>query len=99
MIDDLTLTRRAVDDQEMKAFLKLDQDMINDFGTGTLEDVFPYFKDIFPTAKWKKLKSTVEEFNAILRAKFRKHVDTFEIGNLKTYVKKFVDELLKTCRN
>jgi hypothetical protein len=69
-----------VDDPEVKAFLKLDEDLFNGFGTGVLEDVFPYFKDVFPTAKWKKLKSNIDEVNVILRAKFKKHVDTFEPG-------------------
>ncbi|XP_048745552.1 steroid 17-alpha-hydroxylase/17,20 lyase-like [Ostrea edulis] len=72
--------KRAVDDPEVKAYLQLDEELNDGLGTGVLEDVFPYFKDIYPTAKWKKLKSNVNESLTLLRTKFKQHVDTLEPG-------------------
>lgn len=64
----------------MKSWLKLDEELVNDFGTGVLEDLFPYLKDIFPTAKWKKVMGKVNAVLTKLRAKFKEHVDSFEPG-------------------
>ncbi|XP_048740940.2 steroid 17-alpha-hydroxylase/17,20 lyase-like [Ostrea edulis] len=82
--------KRTVDDPEVKGFLKLDEDLLNEFGTGVLEDLFPYFKDIYPTAKWTKLVDKIGEVLAILRAKFKEHLDTFEPGVNRD----FIDSLL-----
>jgi hypothetical protein len=74
------ITRRPVDDPEVKTLQRIDDDLFKEFGAGVLEDVFPYFKDVIPTAKWRKLVNIVNELLAILRAKFKEHVDTFEPG-------------------
>jgi hypothetical protein len=74
------LTRRAADDPEVKALLALDEGLIKDFGSGLFEDVFPYLKDILPTAKWTKLVKKTNELLDFLRTKFKEHVETFELG-------------------
>jgi hypothetical protein len=74
------VTRRPVDDPEVKEFLKLDEDFFNDLGGGLLEDAFPYFKDVFPTAKWRRMVGSIDAIMTILRTKFNEHVETFEPG-------------------
>jgi hypothetical protein len=76
----MNLLRRPVDDPEVKEFLKLDDELVNGLSSGVLEDVIPYLKDIFPTAKWKKLEGEMNEAMAIIRTKFKEHVETFEPG-------------------
>jgi hypothetical protein len=48
------------------------------FGAGVLEDIVPYLKNIYPTAKWKTLVRNMSGILDILRAKFQQHVDTFQ---------------------
>jgi hypothetical protein len=69
-----------VEDPEVKEFLKLDEELLNDIGSGILEDVFPYFKDVFPSAKYKKVVGNMDEVMTRLRTKFKEHVVTFEPG-------------------
>jgi hypothetical protein len=64
----------------VKTLQRIDDDLFKVFRSGVLEDMFPYFKDVFPTAKWRKLVNLADERLAILRAKFKEHVDTFEPG-------------------
>jgi hypothetical protein len=79
-INHLTLTRRPVEDPEVKEFLRMDEELFNDIGSGVLEDAFPYFKDVFPSAKWKKVAGNLDKVMTILRTKFKEHVETFEPG-------------------
>jgi hypothetical protein len=69
-----------VDDQEVNEFLKLEESFFKDLGNGLLEDIFPYFKDVFPTAKWKGMVGSLNAITTILRTKFNEHVETFEPG-------------------
>ncbi|XP_061194480.1 steroid 17-alpha-hydroxylase/17,20 lyase-like [Saccostrea echinata] len=78
--------KRPIDDPEVKALLKLDEDLIKELGSGVLEDVFPYLKDIYPTAKWQKLIEGTDQLLGILRAKFKQHVDTFEPGVNRDFI-------------
>ncbi|XP_061194481.1 steroid 17-alpha-hydroxylase/17,20 lyase-like [Saccostrea echinata] len=82
--------KRPIDDQEVKDFLKLENDFIEFFGTGLLEDIVPYLKDIYPTAKWKKLIRMTDEILHVLRTKFKQHVDTFK----PDFNRDFIDSLL-----
>ncbi|XP_056018610.1 steroid 17-alpha-hydroxylase/17,20 lyase-like isoform X2 [Ostrea edulis] len=82
--------KRAIDDPEVKTFLELDEALIKDFGTGLLEDIVPYLKDIYPTTRWKNLSSKMDTLLNILRAKFKQHVDKFEPGINRD----FIDSLL-----
>ncbi|XP_056004408.1 steroid 17-alpha-hydroxylase/17,20 lyase-like isoform X2 [Ostrea edulis] len=72
--------KRPIDDPEIEELLKLDDDIIEDFGVGVLEDIFPYLKDIYPTAKWKRMTDKMNRIMDILRTKFKQHVDTIEPG-------------------
>ncbi|XP_061194478.1 steroid 17-alpha-hydroxylase/17,20 lyase-like [Saccostrea echinata] len=82
--------KRPVDDPEVKAFLKLDNDLLDLFGAGLLEDIIPYLKDICPTAKWKKVNKMIEEILQKLHTKFKQHVDTFSPDKNRD----FIDSLL-----
>lgn len=73
--------RRSVDDPEVKQFIKLDNDVLEKFSSGFFEDVFPYLKNIFTTAKWKELLVMSEEVLNILRKKFKEHRETFQPGD------------------
>lgn len=65
----------------MKQFVKLDNDVLEKFNSGFFEDVFPYLKNIFPTAKWKELLVMTEEVLNILRKKYKEHSETFQPGD------------------
>lgn len=73
--------RRPVDDPEVKEFIKLDNDLSEKFGAGFFEDIFPYLKNIFTTAKWKVFLVLSEEVLNILRKKFKEHKETFQPGD------------------
>lgn len=75
--------RRSTDDAEVKALIKLNEDLLADFGSGLLEDIVPYLKDIYPTASWKKFVNTTEQLLNVIRAKFKQHMDTFRPGKLQ----------------
>jgi hypothetical protein len=60
--------------------MELDESTNEIFGAGLLEDIVPYLKDIYPTAKWKTLVSNMNGILDILRAKFQQHVNTFKPG-------------------
>jgi hypothetical protein len=74
------ICRRPIDDPEIKTMLKLEDELFDEFGSGILEDIVPYLKDIYPTAKWKKLSSNMNKLLDILQKKFKQHVDTFKPG-------------------
>ncbi|XP_056018611.1 steroid 17-alpha-hydroxylase/17,20 lyase-like [Ostrea edulis] len=80
----------AINDPEVKTLLELNEALFTDFGAGVLEDVVPYLKDVYTTAKWKKLSSNTDQLLDIIRAKFKQHVDTFEPGINRD----FIDSLL-----
>jgi hypothetical protein len=80
IIVELLISRRPIDDTEVKTLLELDETITNVFGNGVLEDIVPYLKDIYPTARWNKLVDTMNGILDILRAKFKQHVDTFQPG-------------------
>ncbi|XP_061194482.1 steroid 17-alpha-hydroxylase/17,20 lyase-like [Saccostrea echinata] len=82
--------KRPIDDPEVKALLTLDEELITYLGAGFLEDLFPYLKDILPTAKWKKFLIMLDQLSDVLRAKYKEHVDTFEPGVNRD----FIDSLL-----
>jgi hypothetical protein len=78
-----SMHRRSTDDPEVKALIKLNENLLADFGSGLLEDIVPYLKDIYPTASWKRFVNTTEQLLNVIRAKFKQHVDTFEPGKFK----------------
>ncbi|XP_062620092.1 steroid 17-alpha-hydroxylase/17,20 lyase-like [Saccostrea cucullata] len=82
--------KRPVDDPEVKALLKLDNDLFDLFGTGLAEDLVPYLKDIYPTARWEKFKKMTEEILQLLHTKFNQHKETFSPDKNRD----FIDSLL-----
>ncbi|XP_065926328.1 steroid 17-alpha-hydroxylase/17,20 lyase isoform X2 [Magallana gigas] len=72
--------KRPVDDPEVKRFIKLDNDLLEKFGSGFFEDVFPYLRHIFTTAKWKKMLVLTEEVLNVLRKNLKEHKETFQPG-------------------
>ncbi|XP_011454186.2 steroid 17-alpha-hydroxylase/17,20 lyase [Magallana gigas] len=78
--------KRPVDDPEVKEFIKLDNDLSEKFGAGFFEDIFPYLKNIFTTAKWKVFLVLSEEVLNILRKKFKEHKETFQPGVNRDFI-------------
>ncbi|XP_048745587.1 steroid 17-alpha-hydroxylase/17,20 lyase-like [Ostrea edulis] len=78
--------KRSTDDAEVKALIKLNEDLLADFGSGLLEDIVPYLKDIYPTASWKKFVNTTEQLLNVIRAKFKQHMDTFRPGVNRDFI-------------
>ncbi|XP_022341319.2 steroid 17-alpha-hydroxylase/17,20 lyase-like [Crassostrea virginica] len=72
--------KRKTDDPEVQRLLDIDNDLIKSLGTGVLEDIVPYLKDIYPTAKWKKLVTLTTEMLNVIRKKLQEHKDTFKAG-------------------
>ncbi|XP_061194486.1 steroid 17-alpha-hydroxylase/17,20 lyase-like [Saccostrea echinata] len=82
--------KRPIEDPEVKALLKLDEELIAELATGFLEDLVPHLKDIYPTAKWKKFLRLIDQLSKVLRAKYKEHVNTFQPGVNRD----FIDSLL-----
>lgn len=84
MFSQSDLLRRKTDDPEVQRLLDIDNDLLKSLGTGVLEDIVPYLKDIYPTAKWKKLVTLTTEMLNVIRKKLQEHKDTFNAGTSYT---------------
>ena len=79
------IIRRPADDPEVKKLLELDNDLLATFNNGLVEDIVPYLKDIYPTARWKKMVALTDQILNVFRGKLQEHKDTFKPGEDKIY--------------
>ena len=70
-----------LDDPDFQHFMKVDKDFAKKFGNGFIEDMFPILLKIRPTKKYREVMGIADELFAIIREKFKEHVETFDPGN------------------
>ncbi|KAK3100065.1 hypothetical protein FSP39_014192, partial [Pinctada imbricata] len=77
--------RCDLDSKDVNRMLQIDQDVIEKFGSGFVEDIVPGMTYIYKTERWKDLERLIEEFTAFLRKELKEHKETFNSSNIRDY--------------
>ncbi|KAJ8317308.1 hypothetical protein KUTeg_005212 [Tegillarca granosa] len=77
--------RYEIDDEEFVYIINLDNEFLEKFGNGLLEDIVPYLKDICPTRKYREIMAGAKTLTAIIERKYKEHLSTFDKDNIRDF--------------
>lgn len=74
-----------IDDDEFLLIMKLDNDLLEKFGTGVIEDIIPYLRDVCPTRRYRDIMKDAKQFISIMEKKYKEHLYTFDKDNIRDF--------------
>ncbi|KAK3085605.1 hypothetical protein FSP39_006017 [Pinctada imbricata] len=74
-----------LDSKDVNKLLQIDQDIIEKFGSGFIEDIVPGMTYVYKTKRWKDLERLIEEVTTFLRKELKEHKETFNSSNIRDF--------------
>ncbi|KAK3099712.1 hypothetical protein FSP39_008420 [Pinctada imbricata] len=74
-----------LDSKDVARILKLDEEIVERFNSGFIEDLIPGITYVYKTMKWRELEDLADELLTFIRKEVQKHKDTFEESNIRDY--------------
>ncbi|XP_069116671.1 steroid 17-alpha-hydroxylase/17,20 lyase-like [Argopecten irradians] len=72
-------------DPKFKNFMKVESDLIESFGSGFLEDLFPILIKIWPSKRFLKCADLANQLFDVLLGELKEHRNTFDEGNIRDF--------------
>ncbi|OWF46735.1 steroid 17-alpha-hydroxylase/17,20 lyase-like [Mizuhopecten yessoensis] len=73
------------DDPRFKRLVDLDNELITTFGSGFLEDLFPFLLKIWPSSRFNKAMQLAEQVLQFLDDELQEHITSFDEGNIRDF--------------